>query len=172
MSYENEIIEQRKLKDDFIKTSHQSPLTVEQQITFKELNYFPVSDKYKFHVILKEFAQQTPVKMMTSKGDVQDYIKYAYLEFQVDSEECMLTVYMDDQSDYLFVPFKDKTTGEKTYSAGRYIELEKIGEKQYLLDFNLAYNPYCAYNDKWVCPLTPFENTLKVEICAGEKNFK
>jgi uncharacterized protein (DUF1684 family) len=172
MSYENDLFEQRKLKDDFIKISHQSPLTKEQQLTFKELNYFPVLDKYKFHVVLKEFTQQTPVTMMTSKGDAQDYVKYAYLEFQVDSIDCMLTVYMDDQSDYLFVPFKDKTTGKDTYGAGRYIELEKIGEKEYLLDFNLAYNPYCAYNDRWVCPLTPFENILKVKICAGEKNFK
>ena len=110
--------------------------------------------------------------MMTSKGDEQDYIKFAYIEFQVDSVDCLLTVYMEDNSDYLFVPFKDKTTGEDTYSAGRYIELEKIGEKQYLLDFNLAYNPYCAYNDRWVCPLTPFENRLKIGINAGEKNFK
>lgn len=172
MSYENEIIEQRKLKDEFMKNAHQSPLTEKQKLTFKKLNYFPASDKYKFHVALKEFAQQTPIKMMTSKGDVQDYIKYAYIEFQVDSVDCMLTVYMDDQSDYLFVPFKDKTTGKDTYSAGRYIELEKIEEQQFLLDFNTAYNPYCAYNDRWVCPLTPFENTLQVEISAGEKIFE
>jgi len=144
MSYENELTEQRKQKDVFFKTSNHSPLTTGQKLTFNRLNYFPVSDEYKFQVTLKEFAQQTPIKMLTSKGDEQNYIKYAYVEFQVDAMDCMLTVYMEDQSDYLFVPFKDKTTGEDTYSAGRYIELEKIGEKQYLLDFNLAYDAYLS----------------------------
>lgn len=84
MIYENDLIEQRKQKDDFFKNSNHSPLTAGQQQTFSNLNYFTVSDKYKFHVTLKEFNHQTPIKMMTSKGDVQDYIKYASIEFQVD----------------------------------------------------------------------------------------
>ncbi len=117
------------------------------------------------------FNKQDRVNIVTSKGNVQEYIKHGYVEFEVDSQKYMLTVFKDTDSDYFFVPFKDKTTGKETYEAGRYIELEKANNDEYELDFNASYNPYCAYNENWVCPLTPFENTLSVEILAGERKF-
>ena len=109
---------------------------------------------------------------MTSRGFVQEHMKFGYVEFEVSSKMYSLTVFKQEYSDHLFVPFKDKTNGIETYDAGRYVELELISNDYYSLDFNSTYNPYCAYNDNWFYPLTPFENHLSVEIRAGEKNFK
>jgi len=171
MSYTEHITGNRMKKDKFFKESPHSPLTPQQKETFQELTYFPADEKYSFKVNLKQFSQQDTIDIMTSKGQVQKYIRYGHIEFEIDSETYMLTVFKQPNSDYFFVPFKDKTTGNETYSAGRYVEIEKESENNYELDFNTAYNPFCAYNDNWVCPLTPFENTLDVEIKAGEKNF-
>ena len=126
----------------------------------------------KFQVELMLYEQQNKIDIMTSKGFVQEHIRFGYVEFEVSSKKYSLTVYKQQDSDHLFVPFKDKTNGIETYGAGRYVELENISEDFYSLDFNTAYNPYCAYNDNWVCPLTPFENNLNVEIRVGERNFK
>ena len=172
MDYIKQIEEFRKEKDLFFKTSPYTPLTPEQQRKFQGLEYFQVEEKYRFIVELKELKNKTMVKIITSKGTEQEYIRYGVIEFEVDGTKCMLTVFKQPNSDYFFVPFKDKTTGKETYGAGRYIELEHIKGNKYILDFNLAYNPYCAYNDNWVCPLVPFENHLSVEIKAGEKAFK
>jgi len=172
MTYDAKINENRVKKNDFFKNSSYSPLTEEQKKNFKELQYFDVNSDYSYKVKLNLFSLQEKVKIMTSKGEVQNYIKHGYIAFEVNSAKCMLTVYKQPTSSYLFVPFKDKTSGKKTYGAGRYVELEHISETEYILDFNNAYNPYCAYNDQWICPLTPHENSLKIEILVGEKNFK
>jgi len=172
MNYQKQIEEFRKEKDMFFKTSPYTPLTSEQQEAFSGLNYFRVDEKFRFIVELKEFKNKTLIKIITSKGTEQEYIRYGFVEFEVDGVKCMLTVFKQVNSDYFFVPFKDKTSGKETYGAGRYIEIEHIEGNKYILDFNLAYNPYCAYNENWVCPLVPFENHLPVEIRAGEKSFK
>ncbi len=171
MRYEDQLINIRKQKNEFFKNSNHSPLTPQQQEVFHSLDYYNVNEKFKFVVELKLFNQQERVNIVTSKGDVQEYIKHGFIEFEIDSKKHMLTVFKDIDSDYFFIPFKDKTTGKETYSAGRYVELERLNKNKYKIDFNSSYNPYCAYNDNWVCPLTPFENTLDIEISAGEKNF-
>ncbi|MHA1954657.1 MAG: DUF1684 domain-containing protein [Candidatus Heimdallarchaeaceae archaeon] len=172
MSYEEQLTRVRISKDGFFKSSDHSPLTPHQREVFHNLDYYEPNKDLKFIVELKLFNQQERVNIVTSKGNVQEYIKHGYVEFEVDSQKCMLTVFKDTDSDYFFVPFKDKTTGKETYDAGRYVELEKVNKNEYELDFNAAYNPYCAYNENWVCPLTPFENTLSVEILAGERKFE
>ena len=83
-----------------------------------------------------------------------------------------LTIFKDQRSDNLFLPFADATSGNETYGAGRYLEIEMQNEGQLLVDFNYAYNPYCAYNENWSCPLTPAENRLSVAIRAGESLFE
>ncbi len=171
MTYEAKTAESRAEKNNFFKGSY-SPLTEEQKKEFTELQYYSINSDYHYSVKLKLFSLQEEVKIMTSKGEIQDYIKHGYIEFVVNSEKCVLTVFKQPHSSYFFVPFKDKTSGKKTYGSGRYVELEHTSDDEYILDFNNAYNPYCAYNDQWVCPLTPSENILKVEILAGEKSFK
>ncbi|MEW5941072.1 MAG: DUF1684 domain-containing protein, partial [Chloroflexota bacterium] len=96
-------------------------------------------------------------------------VRYGKLKWTVDGQDAELTIY---EADYgFFLPFVDSLAGNETYPAGRYLEPEALGDNRFLVDFNLAYNPYCAYNEAWSCPLTPFENRLKVPIRAGEKLF-
>ncbi len=171
MNYKEDVEKHREQKNDFFKNQHYSPLTEKQISSFKALDYYDIDESYLYSVELKEYSQQQEIEMRTSTGNIQNYIRFGYVEFDVEGKTNSLTVYKQPNSDYLFVPFKDQTSGEETYGAGRYIELEKQSKDSFILDFNLAYNPYCAYSDKWTCPLTPFENNLKVEIKAGERNF-
>jgi uncharacterized protein (DUF1684 family) len=108
--------------------------------------------------------------MQTSSGDVRPYARFGRLQFSVDGQAVELTLYADDDS--YFLPFADVLAGKETYGAGRYLEPEAFGDGRFLVDFNLAYNPYCAYNDDWSCPITPIENRLRVPIRAGEKVFR
>ncbi len=93
------------------------------------------------------------------------------MRFRVDGAEAALTVYRDLEQGALFVPFRDATSGMESYGAGRYLEPEPAPGGRLHVDFNYAYNPYCAYNDAWSCPLPPAENTLRVPIRAGERAF-
>lgn len=172
MTYEDIIEKIRREKDEYFKNSPYSPLTETQKLNFHGLSYFPVDPKYRFELKLNEFQNKAKIKIITSKGTEQEYIRYGYFEFEIDGEKCTLSVFKQPNSTYLFLPFKDQTSGNETYGAGRYLEIEKIKKNKYLLDFNLAYNPYCAYNDNWVCPLVPFENILRVPIYAGEKKLE
>lgn len=162
----------RKEKDDFFKRHPQSPLTPEQKKEFTGLKYYPPDPKYRFVVKLNKFENPEIVHIITNTPQVQDYFRYAYVEFEVEGKKCRLHVYKSPGDEYLFVPFLDATSGNETYESGRYVELQHIQDDLYLLDFNFAYNPYCAYNNNWVCPITPQENRLNCPIKAGEKIFK
>ena len=107
--------------------------------------------------------------MQTSSGDARAYLRYGRLRFTLDGQDVALTLYADVDSGAFFLPFVDALRGRETYGAGRYLDPEPLADGQFLVDFNLAYNPYCAYNDDWSCPLTPVENWLPVPIRAGEK---
>jgi uncharacterized protein (DUF1684 family) len=104
---------------------------------------------------------------------VRDYVNVGQIRFRVKGEEAVLQVYeSEDNPGEYFVPFVDATAPQETYGAGRYLEPEQIGPDKLLVDFNLAYNPYCVYDySKWSCPIPPAENRLRVRIEAGEKNF-
>jgi uncharacterized protein (DUF1684 family) len=110
--------------------------------------------------------------MQTSTGGVQEYFKVGQIRFKVGAQDAALQMYesVDNPGSY-FVPFVDATAPAETYGAGRYLEPEEIHAGELLVDFNFAYNPYCAYNDRWSCPFPPPENRLKVRIEAGEKKF-
>ncbi len=98
-------------------------------------------------------------------------MRWAKVAFSVDGAPAELTVYKDSSQGSLFLPFADATSGDETYGAGRYVEPDAQPDGTLLIDFNYAYNPYCAYNEAWTCPITPAENRLRVPIRAGEKNF-
>ena len=159
----------RQEKDEFFKTSRQSPLTTEQKNEFSGLHYYPENPSLRLELKLERFAQPEPVILATSTGDEQEYFRVGQIRFEVAGEEAVLQIY---EADYgFFLPFVDSLAGGETYPAGRYLEPEVLPGNRFLIDFNLAYNPYCAYNDMWSCPLTPAENRLKVPIRAGEKIF-
>jgi uncharacterized protein len=159
----------RHAKDDFFARDAQSPLTKEQKKTFHGLQYFPENPGLRFELDLEPFEDQNEIEMQTSTGDIQRYTRLGRIHFEIDGQPAELTIFMS-QSGY-FLPFVDSLAGSETYPAGRYLEPEALDGSRFLIDFNLAYNPFCAYNEHWSCPLTPFENRLKLPIRAGEKVF-
>lgn len=159
----------RAEKNDFFASHPQSPLTREQKKIFCGLNYFPENGSLRLEVKANEFPVKEQFEMQTSTGDVQVYEKFGKFKFTVEGEEAELTIYQSAHG--FFLPFVDALAGRETYPAGRYLEPEPLPGGYFLVDFNLAYNPYCAYNEMWSCPITPAENRLKTAICAGEKLF-
>ena len=159
----------RKSKDDFFARYHDSPLSAEQKRSFKGLKYFPEEPALRLEVQVEEFPVIDEISMQTTTGDVQAYQRFGRFHFSVEGQPAELTIYYNENG--YFLPFVDSLAGKETYPAGRYLEPESLGKDRFLVDFNLAYNPYCAYNDLWSCPITPFENRLKVPIRAGEKIF-
>lgn len=160
----------RAEKDQFFAHHPQSPLTREQKANFQGLDYFPETPDLRLEVNVEEFAEKNHIEMQTTTGDVQSYIRFGKIHFQVDGQDAELTVYANQHG--FFLPFVDSLAGKETYPAGRYLEPELQHNGKLLIDFNMAYNPYCAYNEMWSCPLTPFENRLKVPIRAGERIFQ
>ena len=159
----------RTEKDQFFGGHPQSPLTREQRKVFKGLRYFPENDSLRLEVKVEEFPEKVRFDMQTSTGDVQAYENFGYFKFEVDGEEAGLTIYRSQHG--YFLPFVDSLANIDTYPAGRYLEPEPLPGGRFLVDFNYAYNPYCAYNEMWSCPITPAENRLRVAIRAGEKLF-
>jgi len=164
-----ELEEFRKEKDEFFAQHPQSPLTREQRKVFNGLNYFPEDESLRLEVLVEEFSQKDPIQMQTTTGDVQEYVRYGRFRFEVDGQPAELTLYQSQHG--FFLPFVDSLAGSETYPAGRYLDPDPLPSNRFLVDFNLAYNPYCAYNEMWSCPITPFENRIKVPIRAGEKIF-
>ena len=161
----------RKQKDDFFRHDPHSPLTPEQRKAFKGLAYYAENPALKLIAAVDEFEDKDRVTMITSTGSVQEYLKYGEFAFEVDGRPAKLQIYQDPHHGHFFLPFVDATSGE-TYEAGRYLEIEQEPDGKFLIDFNMAYNPYCAYNEAWSCPIPPKENRLNVKIEAGEKKFK
>ncbi len=159
----------RAAKDEFFKNDPQSPLTPEQRKEFGGLKYFSENAGLQFELAVDVLAEKDKIQMQTSTGDIQVYTRYGKIRFNVEGEPAELTIYADRNG--FFLPFVDNQAGKETYGAGRYLEPEVLANGKMRVDFNLAYNPYCAYNDLYSCPLTPFENRLKVAIKAGEKVF-
>jgi uncharacterized protein (DUF1684 family) len=164
-----ELEQLRAEKDDFFASHPQSPLTAAQKRTFRGLHYFEEDPALRLEVDVELFPVREVIQVQTTTGDVREYTRYGRFQFTVDGQPVELTIY---EADYgFFLPFVDAGAGKETYPAGRYLEPEALGPTRFLVDFNLAYNPYCAYNEAWSCPLTPFENRLKAPIRAGEKIY-
>lgn len=157
----------RRDKDNFFKRHPQSPLTPDQKRTFTGLPYFPENPALDLEVEVTVFPTQETIRVPTSTGQTQTYQRYGQFSFVVDGQTATLTIYAGEHG--YFLPFVDALAGTETYPAGRYLEPERLAGNHFAVDFNLAYNPYCAYNDRWSCPLTPAENRLAVPIRAGEK---
>jgi uncharacterized protein (DUF1684 family) len=165
-----ELSQFRAAKDEFFSNDPHSPLTTAQKQDFQGLDYYPENPDLRLEIAIEEFEGEEQVQIQTSTGDIQVYTRLGKIHFEVEGEPAELTVYENEYG--LFLPFVDSRANRETYGAGRYLEPVKLPNGKYLVDFNQAYNPYCAYNDAWSCPLTPWENRLKVPIRAGERLFK
>jgi uncharacterized protein (DUF1684 family) len=159
----------RAEKDRFFASHPQSPLEPEQKRDFHGLNYFPENLALRLEVTVEEFPKKDEIQMQTTTGDIQSYARFGKFKFAVEGQPAELTIYASP--DGFFLPFVDALAGTETYGAGRYLEPEPLSAGKFFVDFNLAYNPYCAYNERWSCPITPRENRIKVPIRAGEKVF-
>lgn len=160
----------RAEKDDFLARDSQSPLTPAQRRDFHGLRYFPENGGLRLEVDVETMATSGRIMIQTTGGRPQAYQRFGRFQFLVDGQPAELTIYTNQHG--YFLPFVDSLAGKETYPAGRYLEPERLPSGKFLVDFNLAYNPYCAYNDHWSCPITPAENRLRVAIRAGEKIFE
>jgi len=174
---EKRVMEWRKERDDFFKNHERSPLTPKEKRIFTGLKYYPFDPKYIFSGQIERyiFNINNPkyyATFLTNKGIHKRYIRYGKFKFNLEGKEYLIQIYKSILSDTLFIPFKDKTNQEETYGGGRYIDAEILTNYKMVLDFNMAYHPSCAYNDKFICVLPPKENMLDIKIQAGEKNLK
>lgn len=164
----------RARKDAFFRDEPGSPLTAAQRATFAGLRYFPENEALRVRAALETDGvdRDEPILMQTTSGEVQEYRRAGVVRFEVDGEPAQATLYRSNDGAYLFLPFRDATSGRDTYGAGRYLEVEPPGPDGHVeVDLNYAYNPYCAYNPDWACPIPPLENWLRVAIRAGERTY-
>jgi len=173
--YQANVEKERKVKEDYLKSGEGSPFVMDS-IPFTELKYFPINEKFNLKAELESIEEKKVLVLATNDGKEQKYLEYAYATFELDGVENKLLILevmdMGPQRGKLFLAFADESSGIETYGAGRYLDVKKVpGATSIELDFNLAYNPYCAYSDSFSCPFPPKENILKVAILAGEKNF-
>ena len=174
---EQKVLEWRKEQDNFFKTHQRSPLLPKEKSHFRGLKYYPADSRYFFSGKIERFVLHINnpnyyATFLTNKGMNKRYIRYGKFRFHLDGKDWVIEIYKSILSDYLFIPFKDLTNGKETYEGGRYIDAEILDGYQMILDFNMAYHPLCAYNDKFVCPIPPRENFLGVQIKAGERNYR
>lgn len=176
--YIAEIEQQRFEKNQEYSDSLKSPLNPIHLAEFNGLEYFEVDPDFNIEGTLELTPDEKPFEMATSTDRVPVYRKYANFHFKVKGENFVLGVFqnmdfMDDSvyKNYLFIPFQDLTSSKEAYGGGRYIDIQIPETDKVMVDFNLAYNPYCAYDDKWSCVIPPPENFLEVKILAGEKKF-
>jgi len=155
-----------------------SPLTDADFKDFRNLDFYPIDLKYIIETTFVKNEFPVPFEMATTTDRKPIYQKYGTLYFELDGVKCELPVYQnmaenipEEYKNHIFVPFTDLTTGEESYGGGRYVDLELPFDSMVILDFNSAYNPYCAYNHKYSCAVPPKENDLQVAIKAGVKAF-
>jgi uncharacterized protein (DUF1684 family) len=170
------VLEWRKERDEFFKTHERSPLPPREKKNFRGLKYFPFDSKYVYYAEIERyiFHINNPryyATFLTNKGTNKRYIRYGKVHFKLDGKDCSIEIYKSILSDSLFIPFKDETNGKETYEGGRYIDAEILPGYKMVLDFNMAYHPSCAYNEKFICVLPPKENILAIPIRAGERNL-
>lgn len=168
---------QKKINEEYADAKT-SPLMQEDLKTFKSLDFYPINSKYFVIAKFEKAENEKVFEMKTTGTRTPKYIKYGTLYFTIDGVSLKLNVYRNielsktkEYKDHLFLPFSDLTSGKESYIGGRYIDLKIPKGKTMAIDFNQAYNPYCAYNHKYSCPLVPLENDLNVEIKAGVKTF-
>jgi hypothetical protein len=175
--WEESIEGERERKARFFRDGPRSPVPEEHRgEAFPGLDYYDPDPDYRYELGLHVYDRPERITVGTSAEGERVYERYGEFVFELDGEPVTLQAYRPtDGSDRLWVPFRDETSGEETYGAGRYLDLEpehhRTPEGEWVLDFNRAYNPTCAYNPAYECPLTPVENWLDVRVEAGERDF-
>lgn len=171
-AYTTELNAARTTKDEAFRLASDSPVPEDKRDAVLPLTYFAVDPNYAVPAALKLSNDRPVFEMPTSTGALRRMQLVGELQFTLQGKPRSLGAFVEEgtqQIDRLFVPFADLTTGKDTYSAGRYLDIQPTGTGYYTIDFNRAYNPYCAYNATYECPYPPPSNRLDVAIAAGEK---
>lgn len=168
---------QKEMNADF-KDATKSPLKEKDRKNFTGLDFFEVDSAFVVRAHFKRTPDEMPFKMKTTTDRLPDYVKFGVLNFKLKGEPFSLDIYQNlglikeaGYEDYLFLPFLDETNGLESYGGGRYIDMRAPQGDTMIIDFNKSYNPYCAYNDRYSCPIVPRKNYLKTRIEAGVKAF-
>lgn len=166
----------REEKDSFFATHWQSPIEPQERPKFKGLENYPPEPSYLFELELCEHRDKKALEIQDTSGNIRNFLRWGEFRFKIAGQKCTLQAYKSDpHKEELFVPFMDATSGKETYGAGRYLDLDyerdRSSEGKWILDFNKAYNPWCAYSEHYACPFVPAENRLEVPVRAGEKNY-
>ena len=177
-AYQDAVDYQENLSKEYADSAT-SPLKEEDLVKFKKLDFFPVDTTFRVVARLKRKENQHFFGMETTTDRKPEYRVWATAIFSIQGKEYQLYIYQNkktiddpEYSGYLFLPFLDLTNGEMSYGGGRYIDLMIPEENHVIIDFNKAYNPYCAYNHRYSCPIVPKENFLDLEVLAGVKKYK
>jgi uncharacterized protein (DUF1684 family) len=165
------LIEQgRAAKDSFLADDPESPLTEEMKSRFDGLQYFPVDLTYRVVADFHAYGRPRSIPVPTNRESVMQMERFGRIVGTCAGNPFSLEVFRSKEDGSNLVLFRDGTSGTESYSAGRYVRVADAGEGTYVIDFNNSYNPYCAYNSDYVCPLPPAENTLSFAVRAGEKD--
>jgi uncharacterized protein len=177
--YVKNIKSERRARNKEFKDTNQSPFSFEQIATFSGLKYFRPDPDYKVMATFHKTEIPITFKMKTSTDREPEYRTFGTITFKLMDTTFILQVYQNvelikkpDYGDYLFLPFTDETSAKECYGGGRYIDLHIPLTNTIEVDFNRAYNPYCAYNHKYSCPIPPAENHIPLKIKAGEKKYR
>jgi uncharacterized protein (DUF1684 family) len=169
---------EREEKNRFFVLDPRSPIARDERggLLGRGLCYFPADPYLRFELTLDEHEEKRRIRVATSRDGEREFIRWGEFRFEVKEKRCSLQAYKRGlEEERLWVPFRDRTSGKETYGAGRYLDLaperHRIAEDKWVLDFNEAYNPWCAYSEAYTCPFVPPENWLEVPIRAGEKNY-
>ena len=173
-TYAERVRERCREKDEFFAAHPESPVPAAERESFEGLRYFDPDPAYRVEVPLREHADPEEITVETTHEGERRYLNVGEFDATVGGTEVTLQAYRPvGGGDRLWVPFRDATNGEETYPAGRYLDLagpdDRTDDGEWVVDFNEAYNPYCAYSEAYECPLVPAENWLDVPVRAGEK---
>ncbi|MFD2605609.1 DUF1684 domain-containing protein [Euzebyella marina] len=175
----NEILKfQQELNKEF-KNPETSPLPDRYRKNFESLKFFEPDTAYVVEAQFLRTPEALPFLMPTTTDRKSKEVVYGIAHFNLNGQKWQLEIYQNEElmleegyEDYLFLPFTDLTNGKETYTGGRYIDLRiPLGDK-ITIDFNKAYNPYCAYNKKYSCPIVPSVNALETRVVAGVMAFE
>jgi uncharacterized protein (DUF1684 family) len=172
--YIEKIEKERERQFKFIRFNIESPLTEEQKRSFTKLTFYDIDPQYKVKARILPIENKKVREVPLTDGSNQRYIEHAFAEFELGGKtNKLLLLQAMDEADKrnFFLAFADATSAGETYGGGRYLNVRQDGKNSITIDFNLAYNPYCAYNPDFACPLPPKENILDIPITVGEKNY-
>ncbi|MCC5936945.1 MAG: DUF1684 domain-containing protein [Lunatimonas sp.] len=172
--YRERIEAERERQYKYLKFNLESPLTEVQKRELEQLEFYPVDQSFLVKARMEPIETKKMVEVPLTDGSVEKYVRHSFAVFELDGKEVRLLLLQAakevDKRNF-FLAFADATSGEETYGGGRYLNLRQDGQRSITIDFNLAYNPYCAYNPDYACPIPPRENILEIPIRAGEKNY-